>query len=104
MLATDAYRQFLKTLIRFVEIKYPHETHGKSKQEIENRLWYCINKARNYGIAFEQDIALFVVFCMIIGDDFDEQKENQHLVNILQDETQPMKNRLDTMGEIIFSN
>lgn len=99
----EAYREFLKTLTAFMEKEYPEEIFGKSKSEVEKRLWYCINKARRYGISFERDITLFMVFCIVLGDDFDEQSDNQHLVAILKDESLPIKQRLDDMGEIIFS-
>jgi CII-binding regulator of phage lambda lysogenization HflD len=99
---SKSYEKFLIKLTIFISEEFPEDVYGKSQNEIENRLIYCVNKARSYGMSYEQDLTKFVVFCFVLEDNFDEQKGNKNILLILRDNSLNMKEKLDTIGEIIY--
>ncbi|WP_020604767.1 hypothetical protein [Spirosoma spitsbergense] len=101
-LAEPAKAKFINQLIILVGEQYPEEVLLEDPIQIRQRLTTLVEKARQYGFVREQHVALFVLFCMELGDDFDENSENKKITDRFKDRSITAQNRLDSVGNLIF--
>lgn len=96
-----SYEHFFNQLVDFITKEFPEEVYGKSVIDVKNRVWNCIIKGRSFGFSREQEIAKFVFYCFEFGDDFNERF--QSINAILNQEDMTSKEKIDLIGEIIYS-
>ena len=101
-LAEHGIDRFIDQLLPFIEEEYPEEILLEDPAEVRQRLAALVQKARHYGFVHEQHIASFVLFCMALGDDFDQQPDYKLVVERLTDKTLEPQTRIDQAGELIF--
>lgn len=89
-------------LLPIVEQSYPEQVMLEDPLKVRERLSNLVQTAWRLDFKNEKEVALFVVYCMELGDDFLQRPDCSEVTDILVDvRMEPLK-RLSRAGELIF--
>jgi hypothetical protein len=77
---------FITIMITHTRESFPNETKAISDSELKKHIIKSIKKAENYNLTSQQDCCKFINLAVVYGWDFDQEPNNEWMIDILEDE------------------